>query len=56
MQHTKMSTAQVLTKLLSRMSKPFWFTHQKPIELDNTERNAFKSLDAWGLERGIEVK
>ena len=44
------------TQLLSRMSKPFWFTHWKLVELDNIERNAFKSLGAWGLESEIEVK
>lgn len=52
--YTKVFLLQM--QLLIGMSTPFWFTHRKSVELDNTERNAFKSLDARGLEREIEVK
>lgn len=51
-----MPSPQIMTNLLSMISKPLWSTQWMPIELNNTKRNAFESLSAWDPKRGKKWK
>lgn len=51
-----MSSPESLTKFLSLLPKPFCFTHQMSLELNNIERSVFKGIRTRGPKRGIKVK